>query len=262
MGVSQDPAFSVIIASRNAARHIGEALDSLLAYGGARCEVIVADGNSSDSTTDVLAQYEPQFGGRLRWISEPDCGIYDAMNKGLAMASAEWVVFLGADDRLAEGAFAAVEKRAADAGGADIVCGATHVFGQGADFVELPRSFRAASIPKRAPARHQSIYVRRQALLAIGGFDTRWPIAADYDAYLRLCEVGAEEALSVAVLSEFRLGGVSSTLKVRTAAEYRDIRIAHGATPTVEHLVMLKSLAAVWVFAALRRAGLARGARR
>lgn len=262
MGVSQDPMFSVIIASRNAGRHIGEALDSLLAYGEARCEVIVIDGNSSDSTTDVLAQYEPRFADRLRWISEPDAGIYDAMNKGLAMASAEWVVFLGADDRLAQGAFAAVEKCVANAEGASIVCGVTRVVGQGADFIESPRSFRAAHIPKRAPARHQSIYVRRQALLAIGGFYTRWPIAADYDAYLRLCEAGAEEALTDAVLSEFRLGGISSTLKVRTAAEYRDIRIAHGAAPTVEHLVMFKSLAAVWVFAALRRVGLARRARR
>lgn len=262
MGVSQDPAFSVIIASKNAGRHIGEALDSLLAHGEARCEVIVVDGNSGDSTTEVLAQYEPPFDGRLRWISEPDSGIYDAMNKGLAMASAEWVVFLGADDHLTQGVFAAVEKCVADAEGASIVCGATRVFGRGADFIESPRSFRPARIPKRAPARHQSIYVRRQTLLAIGGFDTRWPIAADYDAYLRLCEAGAEEALTDAVLSEFRLGGVSSTLKVRTAAEYRDIRIAHGAAPACEYLVMLKSLAAVWVFSALRRLGIAPGARR
>lgn len=261
MGVSQDPAFSVIIASRNAAQHIGETLDSLLAFGDARCEVIVVDGNSSDSTTDVLAQYEPRFDGRLKWISEPDSGIYDAMNKGLAMASAEWVVFLGADDRIAQGALSAVERCAADAEGPQIVCGATRVFGGGADFIESPRSFRAARIPKRAPARHQSIYVRRQALLSIGGFDTRWPIAADYEAYLRLCEANAEQALTDAVLSEFRLGGVSSTLKVRTAAEYRDIRIAHGAKPVIEHLVMLKSLVAVWVFAALRRLGLARGGR-
>ena len=84
---------------------------------------------------------------------------------------------------------------------------------------------------QRAPARHQSIFVRTAALRSVGGFDTRYRIAADYDAYLRLLEAGATQHLIADELSEFRLGGASSTNALDTARDYRDIRIAHGANP-------------------------------
>jgi len=250
-----DTQFSVVIACLNAEEHIAEALDSVLAQEHPSYEVIVVDGGSTDSTPGLLAEYERRFEGRLQWISEVDRGLYDAMNKGLSRACGRWVVFLGADDRMASGALSIVARLAAS-DAPQIICGSTRVFWTGGALVEPARSFRTRPIPKRAPARHQSIYVSRDALLAIGGFDTSYRIAADYDAYLRLLRSGAEESLLADVLSEFRLGGVSSTRKIRTVAEYRDIRIAHGANPGVEYLVMFKSLVAAWVTGALRNAGL------
>jgi len=246
--------FSVVIVCLNAEKHIGEALESVAEQDHPSFEAVVIDGGSTDGTLAVIGGYQKRRPGLLRLTSGKDSGIYDAMNKGLAQVRGDYVVYLGADDRMAPGALATVAAAAEKHGHPRIICGATRVFGDGGVWEEPARSFRGRAIPKRAPARHQSIHVAREALVAIGGFDLSWRIASDYDAYLRLAEQGAEELLIPEVLSEFRLGGVSSTLRLATAAEYRDIRVAHGANPFFQSLVMVKSLAAVTLFGALRRA--------
>ena len=85
-----------------------------------------------------------------------------------------------------------------------------------------------------------------------GGFDTHYRIAADYDLYLRLLEAGAREALVSETLSEFRLGGISSSSALRTAREYRDVRVAHGGSRIVQQLAMAKSVAAATMVGAVR----------
>ena len=61
-------------------------------------EYIIVDGNSGDNTMGIVRSYEKDFNGRLRWISEPDNGLYDAMNKGISMASGDVVGILNSDD--------------------------------------------------------------------------------------------------------------------------------------------------------------------
>lgn len=242
------PFFSIVTVSLNAASHIGEAIDSVVAQTYDDYEYVVVDGGSMDQTLEILQRSESQLSGRLRWRSEPDNGLYDAMNKGLQRARGEYVVFLGADDRLAPGALASVKAALAQHPDADIVCGATRVFGERDEWREPPRSYRDSRIPKRAPARHQSIYCKRDRLLSVGGFNTRYSIAADYDLYLKLIEAGATEVLLEAPLSEFRLGGVSSAAAMPTAREYFDVRVAHGASRLVQRFVLLKSVAAAAAF--------------
>jgi glycosyltransferase involved in cell wall biosynthesis len=243
------PLFTVATVCLNDAAALPGALDSALAQDGALYEYVVADGGSSDGTLALLRAYEDRFAGRLRWRSEPDDGLYDAMNKALRTAVGEYIVFLGADDRLAPGALAAVAEAVHHGSAPDIVCGATHVVGDSTAWDEPPRSFADHRIPKRAPARHQSIFVRRERALAAGGFDLRFPIAADYDLYLRLVEGGASERLIPETLSEFRLGGVSNRSALRTALEYRAVRVAHGADPIVQMIIALKSALAATLVA-------------
>ena len=89
---------SVITATWNSGVTIGQTLESVLRQGYRDVEVIVIDGQSTDNTLDIVREYEGRFEGRLRWISEPDRGLYDAMNKGIAMATGDVVGILNSDD--------------------------------------------------------------------------------------------------------------------------------------------------------------------
>lgn len=239
------PLFSIVIACLNAEAHIAEALESVLGQNHTSFEVVVVDGGSTDATLAIIRDHADRACGRLTWSAEPDEGVYDAMNRGLGRARGRYVVFLGADDRMAAGALGAVERVVQQHDYPEIVCGATRVFGAAEPWIQKARSFRTGTrLPKRPPSTHQSVFVSREALVAVGGFDTRYRIAADYEAYLKLVEHGAREVLLDEVLSEFRLGGLSSRSTVATARDYRDVRIAHGANPVLEQLVTLKSIAA------------------
>jgi starch synthase len=239
--------------SLNAERYIAEALDSALAQSFTNFEILIVDGGSTDGTLDIVRDREALSDGRLRWVSEPDDGLYEAMNKGLAGAHGEFVVYLGADDHLTPGALDAVAGLLAAQPEVDIVCGATRVLGPHGDWCEPASVLVRRGLPQRAPSRHQSIFVRARRLRAAGGFDTRYAIAADYDAYLRIRDAGARQALIPETLSEFRLGGTSSTSAVATARDYRDIRIAHGANSAVEGVVVWKSVLGVWLHAASKK---------
>ena len=91
---------SIITAAWNSAATIEDTLRSILAQTYQDWECIVIDGASSDGTRNILRSYETRFNGRLHWISEPDQGIYDAMNKGIKAATGEYLVFLNAGDSL------------------------------------------------------------------------------------------------------------------------------------------------------------------
>lgn len=77
----------------------------------------------------------------------------------------------------------------------ELIAGATRVFGAAREWVEKPVSYSSRRLPKRAPARHQSVYVSRQSLVDAGGFDTTDRIAADYELHLRLSASGIREVL-------------------------------------------------------------------
>ncbi|WP_130830734.1 glycosyltransferase family 2 protein [[Erwinia] mediterraneensis] len=86
---------SIIIATYNVASSIEKCLDSILSQTFQDYEVIIVDGASRDETADIIAHYRDT---RIKFISEPDNGIYDAWNKGISLSNGEWLAFIGADD--------------------------------------------------------------------------------------------------------------------------------------------------------------------
>jgi len=239
---TSEPLFTIVTVCLDAGEHVSEALASVVEQSFGDYEYVVVDGGSVDGTHAVLQHYEKRFAGKMRWIAEPDEGLYFAMNKALGLARGTYVVFVGADDRLARDALSAVARVVTRQSPPDIVAGSVHVFGPHGSWDEAPHDYRKpGKLAKRAPARHQSIFVRRERILAAGGFNTQFRIAADYDLYLRLVEAGASQELIPDMLSEFRLGGVSSTNALATAKDYRDVRLEHDATRWVEQVVMVKS---------------------
>src|ERR1044072_9580601 len=91
--------FSVIIPSYNCGPKLAATIESVLSQPAGLYELIVVDGGSDDETLDVIRKFK----GRLRYVSEPDRGVYDAMNKGVAMSEGKYVFILGGGDRLGEG---------------------------------------------------------------------------------------------------------------------------------------------------------------
>ena len=91
---------SIVTVCYNAENDIRYVMQSVLSQTYMNIEYIIVDGASKDNTVEVLKEYEPRFEGKMKWVSEPDNGVYDAMNKALDMVTGDFVLFLGADDHL------------------------------------------------------------------------------------------------------------------------------------------------------------------
>jgi len=89
---------SIITVTNNSEKTLASTIESVLQQTYPDIEYIIVDGDSQDKTVSIIQEYEPAFTGRLRWISEPDRGMYDAMNKGIRMATGDIVGILNSDD--------------------------------------------------------------------------------------------------------------------------------------------------------------------
>ncbi|MBL9214664.1 MAG: glycosyltransferase [Opitutaceae bacterium] len=176
------PLVSVIVVCRNPGPGLARALESVWRQEGATAELVVIDGASTDGTREWL---EAQRERIAALVSEPDHGVYDAMNKGWDAATGDWILFLGADDRLAHpGVIAAAT--AALAGIPDGVATGEAVYDDG-------RRYRLAADPqpvRRNFVHHQASFYRRELRTVAGGFDPGLRIMGDYDFNLRLWRRG------------------------------------------------------------------------
>ena len=110
---------TLITACYNSVSVIRTAMESVLRQTWPEMEYLVVDGGSTDGTVDLIREFEPKFGGRMRWMSEKDRGMYDAINKGIRMATGEVVGILNADDVLADDGL--IERVAEAFGGSSFV---------------------------------------------------------------------------------------------------------------------------------------------
>lgn len=204
---------SVVTAAWNAAATIGDTLASVQAQTGVECEHIIVDGGSTDSTLAIVDRFKRDG---LKVISEPDQGIYDAMNKGMRLATGDMVGFLNADDYFCRSdALALIAKAAERAAKSDAVAG-TVVIVDPARPERVLRTYNSLGY-KRWMAKlghmlpHPAFYVRRQAIELIGAFDTSYRIGADFDWILRfLFQANFDVETIGDTLVAMRQGGVSS----------------------------------------------------
>lgn len=227
---------SVITVCLNAVRTIERAIASVHAETGLDVEHILVDGGSTDGTLAVIE-------GRLRpgdfLLSEPDRGISDALNKGVALASGRFIQLVHSDDWLASGqlgtALAAIE-----ATGADFVFGDL-VFHEGGrpSFRYQGEAGYAAVIHRRMPnLNHPSVLARRACFERVGLFDPRFRCAMDYDWFLRLHRAGGRGVYVPGLCGNMTHDGVSNLRFRRTQSEVAQIAIANGRPAPLAYAAM------------------------
>ena len=185
-------------------------------------EHLLIDGGSQDGTVKLLEKYAAR--GWIRYLSEPDSGIYDAMNKGIRLAQGKYVAFLNSDDfwhhrRAVSESVAALEQSAA----AFSYAPRTIIRENGA-FICV-ESASLGVFPQLMPFCHQTMFTRRELLLRYGGFDAEhYRSAADYDLVCRLL-LGGERGIFVPLnFTSFRLGGFSVACEEISRRECHQIR--------------------------------------
>jgi glycosyltransferase involved in cell wall biosynthesis len=206
------PSISVITVSFNAVATIGDTLASVARQTGAEYEHLVIDGGSRDGTMNVVRQHAHD---RLSATSEADAGIYDAMNKGVARATGDYLLFLNADDYLARPDALALAVGKLTETGADCLFADTQFVGEagttGRQRLYSARRFSPWWLQVGAQPPHPSMLMRRTLIHDLGGFNTGYKIAGDFDLVARaVLGRRASFAKLPVVLTHFRPGGVST----------------------------------------------------
>ena len=213
---------SIITVCFNSAKTIERTIRSVAAQDYPDIEYIIVDGGSTDGTLDIIHQYEDRIS---RFVSEPDAGIYDAMNKGIQMATGDYITFVNSDDWYNEGAVSYVAgdimKR-----GAAISCYGINLFDKDG-IMEWDDTFaRDIHNIRFAMCRcHNAIFAKRSVFEMYGGFDLAYKISADYDWLLRAYDNGVEISYDNFPAVNFRLGGVSFVQETKMRKEARTIAL-------------------------------------
>lgn len=172
------PLFSIITATYNAAKVLPALAASISGQLSNDYEWIVVDGCSHDGTVALLENITDP---RMRWISEPDCGIYDAMNKGLNLARGRYIYFIGADDRLASPEVLVQVAAAITHADADLVCGIVDTGSRTRFMSSLGFKTRVLN-----SVHHQAAFYRRSVFEDFR-YRTDVPVIADYELNLLGC---------------------------------------------------------------------------
>jgi glycosyltransferase len=203
---------SVITAVRNRASTLADSLRSVHRQDWGAVEHVVIDACSTDGTADVISRHRS---GIATLITEPDQGVYDALNKGIRHATGDVIGFMHADDEFAcddalSRIAAAFEDPGVDAVYGDLVYVREH------DASHVLRYWRAGEFKRSHLAHgwmppHPTFYVRGDVYRRFGAFDTRYKISADYENMLRILWRGGVKAAYIPqVLVRMRAGGISN----------------------------------------------------
>ncbi len=212
------PLVSIVTPVRNGAATVAHALSSIIDQTYPNIEIIVIDGASTDGTLDVLQSFSK---GIDCWISEPDQGISDAFNKGIALCTGDIIGILNADDWYESNAMMEVVAHFAQEQ-CDIVSGAQQYWvggERGQVFYSNPEN-----LPLESTVNHAATFVKREVYRKHGLFKLKYRYAMDYDLLLRFYLAGVRFCVLADVLANMRLGGRSDSSIYPVSKELYEIK--------------------------------------
>jgi glycosyltransferase involved in cell wall biosynthesis len=241
------PIFSVITVTYNASQWIERTIESVVLQSYPNIEYIVIDGNSTDGTVEIIMNYELRimnYGSgnvQMKWISETDKGLYDAMNKGLKLASGDYVWFINAGDELySDNTIQEIVNMIDTENLPDIIYGETKIVDEYGNSLAMrrlkaPEKLTWKSFNMGMLVCHQSFIVKREITEL---YDMKYRFTADYDWCIR-CMKKAKTIYNIQlILSRFLEAGISAANRKESLKERYGIMCKnYGKLPTqIRHI--------------------------
>jgi len=217
------PLISVLTVVFNNVKTIEDTIKSVMGQTYDNVEYIIIDGGSTDGTIDIIKKYE----GKIDyWVSEPDHGLYDAMNKGIAGSKGEWIHILNSDDYYINDSVLQNVVPYLQEPGKQFYYFAMNLENKGTVTVQkypfnvlnYLKLFYSAYLP------HPTMFIAREQYHTAGVFDIKFKIAADHDLILRLCRCYKPIYVDIPIVL-MRGGGLSSLDQTKTFRDFRDVTI-------------------------------------
>jgi len=225
---------SIVTPTLNQAQFLERTMDSVRAQTYEVHEHVVIDGGSTDGTLEILARAAAGEGERIRWKTEPDGGMYEAVNKGLAMTTGDILGYLASDDVYLPWAAEAVVEAFASRPAVDLVFGDGVTFEEdsGIQILRLYAPLDLVSLANHASLMQPAVFWRRTLYDRLGGFDARLRYVADLDYWLRAAAAGAtiahlDEILAIERVHDARL---STARRDAMQREEQAMRAGHAGT--------------------------------
>ncbi len=172
---------SIITVCLNSEKTITNTIQSVLDQNISDYEYIIIDGKSTDKTINIIESYRRHFGNKLTLISEPDRGLYNAMNKGAKLARGRYLAFLNSDDSYEYGALKKIEKQLDDQ--ADIYYGNVNAIAGNKKINVVCKGPR--HLKRTMSMHHGSTLIKRAVFFKLRGYNENYTLSADYDFFLR-----------------------------------------------------------------------------
>jgi glycosyltransferase involved in cell wall biosynthesis len=239
------PLISVITVVLNGEKYLEEAILSIIKQTYNNIEFIIIDGGSTDRSLDIIQKYENNID---LWISEKDSGLYNAMNKGIALSSGDFVGFVGSDDYLYLNTLEKLAK-AAQKETIDYTVGPVDIIRENGQPKEkilvLPNFLMQNRFIFDMATHHLSFYVSRKIINKIGNFDENFNIRSDYDMTISVISKSKKKFNFTDSVGSFREGGVSGSYS--SYFENFSILRKHGISVFKSILNILPSLIKVFI---------------
>ena len=240
------PKLTVITIVYNNVRHIERTLQSVINQTYTNLEYIVVDGLSTDGTLDVIHQHKDKI---AILISEKDKGIYDAMNKGLALATGDYVIFMNSGDTFY--APDTVKQVFAATHDADIYYGETEMMDEAGNNLgrrrhQAPEQFTWKDFKYGMSISHQAVYIKRSLAQP---YNTKYQLSADIDWILQAAKKAKKIVNVNRYVAKYLVGGMSKKKHKQSLIERFDIMREHyGLVPTLfNHAVIAFNLGWYWL---------------
>ena len=178
---------SIVTTTYNSAKTVEETIQSVLSQDYEDFEHIFVDGVSKDDTLRIIEKYREQYKGRLKIISEPDKGIYDAMNKGIKMATGDVIGLLNSDDKYANNSVLSTIAKTIEEKNCDGIHG--NLLFMDAETMTKPQRkwiTKSTNIRTGNITAHPTLYLKRKVYDKLGLYNLKYKIVADYDFMVKL----------------------------------------------------------------------------
>lgn len=221
---------TVITINRNNSEGLEKTMKSVLKQACPEFEYVLIDGASTDDSVAVIRRYAPSFGDRLKWVSEPDKGIYNAMNKGILMATGEYVQFLNSGDCLASEDVVSKMYAALDEKRRPSILYGNMLKDMPNGTVQRDNCFAGKDITflgfYTGTLNHSPAYIRRDLFDKYGLYDESLKIVSDWKWYLQAIVLGEEVPAYVDLdVTLFDMHGISETnLGLRDEEKHREMK--------------------------------------